>query len=148
MDNIEELAANVKAYQDTDIPNIWRKTRQILGYGVNELAVLLNVSGAQISRIEGGEREPTRDLIIKFAELKEYDMFNLNKKVSAMLRQARDGENVQHETFGKNKPNRLVTVGFENDEFWARLDGNDGLPTQEIKGEYGTVHSAIVGHLM
>jgi len=74
VNNIEQLAANVRQYQATDIANLWRKTRQLLGYGVNELAEVLETSGAQISRIESGERDPAKKLIIKFSELKERKM--------------------------------------------------------------------------
>jgi len=74
MNNIEELAANVTKYQQANIPELWRKTRILLGYGVNELAAALDTSGAQISRIESGERVPSAGLIIKFSQLKEREM--------------------------------------------------------------------------
>lgn len=75
MNNIEELAKNVQEYRQTDIAKIWKLTRwNLLGLGVNELARELGVSGAQISRIESGEREPAAELIIKFAQLKEAKM--------------------------------------------------------------------------
>lgn len=77
MNNIEEMAANVKAYQQTNIAKLWQKTRHLLGYGVNELAAELGTSGAQISRIESGEREPSAELIIKFSQLKEKTMSNV-----------------------------------------------------------------------
>ena len=45
MNNIEELAANVRAYQQTNIPELWKKTRwNLLGLGVNELANLILIT--------------------------------------------------------------------------------------------------------
>lgn len=77
VNNIEELYANIKAYQQTDVAKLWQKTRRLLGYGVNALAAELGTSGAQISRIESGEREPSAELIIKFSQLKEQKMSNV-----------------------------------------------------------------------
>lgn len=81
INNISDLAANVQTYQETDITGIWRKTRRMLGYGTNELANALGISGAQISRIESGERRPAAELIIKFASLKEAKMFKIGDRV-------------------------------------------------------------------
>lgn len=131
MDNIETLAANLEAYQVADIAKIWRQTRRLLGYGVNELAAELNTSGAQISRIESRERLPSARLIIRFALLKKEKMPGVRFLTESEI-----------EAFpGQNFANIAIT-GSDGVEYYGETDDSLSGNHQYVNDEDGE-HIAV-----
>lgn len=69
INNLLDLAENVLAYQQVDMPTLWKNSRIEIGFSASELAAALGVTAAQISYIESGQRQPNSELIVKFSEI-------------------------------------------------------------------------------